>query len=918
MCALVRKTIRQAKRDDWHKFCSSINSGSDTASVWKKIGKINHSKMYRAIPTLKMGDNQFVTDLDKANVLADTFAAVSSNGGYSPEFCEIKEEEEAKFYFKNDSESLLDEPFTINELDEAIEGAKCTSPGKDDINMVMVKHLPLSAKKILLIIFNYIWHVSQCPVKWKEAVLTPLLKPGKEACNPSSYRPIALTSTLCKTMERMVNKRLLWFLESHSLLGPIQSGFRKGRRTNDHLVALESSINRGFSNSESTVAVFLDISKAYDMVWRKGAVIKLQMLGIGGKMVKWVDDFLNNRSIQIRVNGILSSTRVLENGVPQGSVISPLIFNIMVNDIPSVIKNVRISQFADDIALWKTGRNVRYIADQIQQNIDRLVGWCKQWGFKLSTPKTVGMLFTHKKCKPKISLKLDGINIKFEPYAKFLGLFFDQRLTWEKHIDYIVGKCKTRINLLRCISGLDWGVDGKLLYNLYRALIGSVLEYGCESFASASKSVLAKLDSVQYQSLKICAGAICRTSLAKLQVECGDPPLHLRRVFLTQCYSFAIRSRHDHPNQHLLSDSWQKHYFVDKWSSGDFHTPFEGRSGPVDKKVFDSGYIPFPYWHLQRVNVSLDIHDLLDDNKESWMMREIAIKHINGKLGSMLHIYTDGSVDVDKGAVGCGIYIPQFKYVKGYRLPAGISIFSAELIALLMATEWIQDVKPLDTCILSDSMSALQAISVFNPSNKIVWEIQHAVNCLKVQGIYVCFEWVPSHCGIAGNECVDLVAKKAADKKCIDIDLPFSMSEFKSDLKINLKKCWQEKWNSYASNEVIKNICPRVGFRMVTWKCNRREETIMHRLRLGVCYGLNHYRFLINKHPDGRCEVCGCKDTVAHLLLECKKYDHQRAELFDSVAEMGLKDLSLVGLLGGCDAPYKDVIKFIKGCHIII
>ena len=120
-----------------------------------------------------------------------------------------------------------------------------------------------------------IWYTSICPKQWKEAILTPILKPGKEPSNPLSYRHIALTSTFCKLMERMVNTRLLWYLENNNLLTHHQSGFRKGRSTKDHILNLES-INKAYSNKESMLTTFLDIEKAYDMIWRKGIIIKLQ------------------------------------------------------------------------------------------------------------------------------------------------------------------------------------------------------------------------------------------------------------------------------------------------------------------------------------------------------------------------------------------------------------------------------------------------------------------------------------------------------------------------------------------------------------------------------------------------------------------------------------------------------------------
>ena len=116
----------------------------------------------------------------------------------------------------------------------------------------IIKHIPLKTKQIILLIFNIIWNTSQFPIKWKEAILIPLLKPGKNPSDSISYRPIALTSSLCKLMERMVNFTLLWYLEHNNLLGYHQSGFRKCRCTTDHLVQLESSTNKGFANKEST------------------------------------------------------------------------------------------------------------------------------------------------------------------------------------------------------------------------------------------------------------------------------------------------------------------------------------------------------------------------------------------------------------------------------------------------------------------------------------------------------------------------------------------------------------------------------------------------------------------------------------------------------------------------------------------
>lgn len=161
----------------------------------------------------------------------------------------------------------------------------------------------------------------------------PIAKPGKDKAQPSSYRPIGLTSNLCKLMERMVMSRLVYFIEKKGLFSQYQSGFRKGRSTMDSVVSLEAAIRKAQVNKEVVVGVFFDIEKAYDMLWKEGLLMKLDKMGITGKMYDWIKDFLLNRTIQVRIGTTYSQIYTIENGTPQGSVCSPILFNIMINDI---------------------------------------------------------------------------------------------------------------------------------------------------------------------------------------------------------------------------------------------------------------------------------------------------------------------------------------------------------------------------------------------------------------------------------------------------------------------------------------------------------------------------------------------------------------------------------------------------------
>jgi len=206
---------------------------------------------------------------------------------------------------------------------------------------------------VILRFFNKVWALGKLPCDWKHSIVIPILKDGKDSTAPSSYRPISLTSVVCKLMEKMVNNCLVFFLEKHNLLYKFQSGFRKGWSVMDHIAALANDARKSLNNQESILRVLLDIHKAYDSVWKDGLLNKIINLGINGRMFEWVRDFLSNRSFQVRVGQNLSSIFHTDKGIPQGSSLSPTLFNVMICDVSSHSKlHSKIFLFADDIAMW--------------------------------------------------------------------------------------------------------------------------------------------------------------------------------------------------------------------------------------------------------------------------------------------------------------------------------------------------------------------------------------------------------------------------------------------------------------------------------------------------------------------------------------------------------------------------------------
>ncbi|VDI46656.1 Hypothetical predicted protein [Mytilus galloprovincialis] len=228
-----RKTIKAAQAMYWESYCNSLNNDSKLSDVWKKV-KSMLGKTFKKLnlPTLLYNNTKYECTQDKADILATNYAQVSSDDNYSDNFKSQKQDIEQKeyskllHYYKDNSDSY-NEPYTMQELKDAISDTSDTSPGKDKITYSMFKQFTDKSLSVLLLFINRVWFLQKLPSEWKHSIISPVLKPGKKPTDPQSYRPIALTSNFVKIMEKMVNNRLRWYLEKNNFYTPNQSGFRK-------------------------------------------------------------------------------------------------------------------------------------------------------------------------------------------------------------------------------------------------------------------------------------------------------------------------------------------------------------------------------------------------------------------------------------------------------------------------------------------------------------------------------------------------------------------------------------------------------------------------------------------------------------------------------------------------------------------
>ena len=309
-----------------------------------------------------------------------------------------------------------------------------------------------------------------------------------------------------KLFERVIEQRLRSYLEDIGFINKYQSGFRQNKSTDDHLFRLSQSVMESFNMGEHVVAAFLYVEKAFDNVWHNGLRYKIFMLDLPTKMTRWLSDFLVGRVIQVNVNGFLSDKISPAAGVPQDSVLSPLLFLIYVNDLPKPHHRQNSKcQFADDTALWAASKNVQFAAKLLRKDLRKLAKWCAKWRIKLNPEKTKVIIFSRSSL-PRNSepiLKLYGERLKICPQVKFLGITFDSKLTFQKHFEEILERCNTRYHRVRLIVNKKWGPSPSTILQIYKQCVRPIFEYGSLSTITTSDTIISKIQRLQNKFIRL-------------------------------------------------------------------------------------------------------------------------------------------------------------------------------------------------------------------------------------------------------------------------------------------------------------------------------------------------------------------------------------------------------------------------------
>ena len=379
--------------------------------------------------------------------------------------------------------------------------------------------------KPLQIIFNKSLALGQFPKQWKHAHVIPIFKKGDNS-SPENYRPVSLLSCIGKIFERVVFKYVYNYLHENDLLYNLQAGFRPGHSTVTQLIEIYHNVCLALENKEMSCFTFCDISKAFDRVWVKGLIFKLQKYGFRGQILTWLSDYLQNRTQQVKIEHSVSTVGRLWAGVPQGSVLGPLLFLTYINDLPDGLLGLT-RLFADDTSNSHRSSSTEELQTATDYDFSAINTWSNNWLVKFNLAKTKILIFGASETqKETTTFTFDNSVITPVTTHKHLGIIFSDNGKWTAHIDAITAKLSKQIAVLR---KLKYKITREFLSNMYITFIRPTMEYASEVWDNLTQFDADRLEKFQLEAARIVTGLPSYCSRSVLYFETGWETLAKRR-----------------------------------------------------------------------------------------------------------------------------------------------------------------------------------------------------------------------------------------------------------------------------------------------------------------------------------------------------------------------------------------------------
>ena len=471
-----------------------------------------------------------------------------------------------EYIVTNSTRLFILDPVSENEVLKILSNFKDSSAGWDELKPLIMKNIKESIKTPLTHICNKSFSSGLVPSELKIANVVPIFKSGDEMVF-SNYRPVSVLPVFSKLLERLMYNRLISFINENKLLYDYQFGFQKGKSTYMAMVMLIDKISDALDRGDCVIGVFLDFSKAFDTVDHKILLQKLKIYGIKNVPLQWFESYLSERTQYVTYNSVKSTREKVNCGVPQGSILGPLLFLLYINDLSSVSEYCYSVLFADDTNVFISGENIDVLCSRLNEELECIREWLCCNKLSLNVSKTHYMIFTPRnKIVHDIDVKIHGVSVERVYATKFLGVIIDSKLTWKPHVEYI---CKKLSKCAGIIAKARRKLHRSSLITLYYSFAYPYFIYCNHVWGNNYASTLEKIKIIQKRLIRTITCSPYRAHTAPLfyanrLLETSDINTYITGTFMYQFVNdnlpdifegFCVRNRDRNVHQYNVRNA---------------------------------------------------------------------------------------------------------------------------------------------------------------------------------------------------------------------------------------------------------------------------------------------------------------------------------------------------------------------------
>ncbi|XP_065356182.1 uncharacterized protein LOC135950574 [Calliphora vicina] len=769
----------------------------------------------------------------------------------------------------------MDDPFTNAELLAVLlNKTKSSAAGPDNISYEMLRSLSTTAKHSLLLAFNNLW--KQCVIRdsWRQIRIAPIPKVNKDLDNFTNFRPIALISVLVKTINLMLKERITNFLSENNILPMRSYAYRKHRSASCCINDLLHAITVAKEANCKVTLVTLDISRAYDCVKLDTLHATLGELNMPLHWTSWIYEFLRHRVL------ILGNSKIdIFNGLPQGSCLSPLLFNIYTLKLHQIAdEDTQIFQFADDFVIMSTHRDFDTSVHRLQNKLNLFHDISKSLNLHINYQKTAA-LYMAKGTKRNVSVFFNNNPIMNVNCFKFLGRYIKNSLSLKEHYDSVVEKSKAACNAIKMVTSFKGGLMPNIAINLSKSLVFSKTEYARSSTAHAPRSL----------------GLNPSTPTHIIYALSLTLPPSQRALYLAAKELLKMKMFNPESYRLIAQNPTRKSSL--------------GHTYLLFKNIFENTCTDITPMVSAKISISLNNFPSSKNNTPIEVIRSFFCEKIHHLKSEGYAIFaTDASVMPD--STGCAVCNISCNHNFMFRIPNKVSSLTGELYAIDKAIDIIIEDGYSQSAIFTDSKNACLLLRHNTSFNFLVSKIIKKIENSNLNSIL--FIWTPAHVGIPPNELADYFAKHAASAGCI-IRPQLSLKDAYAEIYKLLWNQWDMEYKTQQSGRCFHELFPELP--KSHWFSNsnlsKSQIKIINRLLTGHTFN-KPYLKMIGSIASDLCEICNVIDDDNHAIFHCTKFNYQRQGFAFFSNYNSLMDLLKTKKL----TLYKELLSFINICDI--